>query len=129
VSDTDWTTRLEHTGETVIHQAWFIPNGWPGAGTTVNILLPECEFQVCWKTDDGRTAAAINRPQNNKSQIYWIKFACREAVSRKASIFLSCDTPEQVAKAVKIAARHLPNYKRMPLERVYRAEDRKDAVQ
>jgi hypothetical protein len=68
------------------------------------------------------------KSRNPKSWVKWFEIACEIAVAGQSPLFLSCKTPRQVEMGVEIAARLLPrNYKRMPLERLYRPEDRRDA--
>jgi hypothetical protein len=46
---TNWTTRLDPEitasyGVEEVHQCWFTPEGWPGKGPAVRLLIPECEL-------------------------------------------------------------------------------------
>jgi hypothetical protein len=125
---TEWTTRLEHPLSAVgdIHFAWFVPDGWPGQGPVVALLIPECELQVMVLGQDGEPVATVNRPQQNKNVKSWLRTTCEIAIEQNAALHLSCDTREQVESAVKRATKHLRGYRRMSLERLYQAEDRKD---
>jgi hypothetical protein len=124
----DWTTRVEYTHHGIeLHSAWFIPKGWPGKGPVVNLLIPECELQLTVLSDhDGEPATLVNRPPKNKNVKMWVRTACEMTIEHGACLFLTCDTAEQVERFAEHAMRRLPNYKRMPLERFYRPEDRRD---
>jgi hypothetical protein len=41
-----WTTVLRNPFGLEIHNAWFVPRGWPGHGPVVNLGIPECELQI-----------------------------------------------------------------------------------
>jgi hypothetical protein len=125
----EWTTRLEHTGEIEIHTAWFVPHGWPGKGTTVSLGIPECEMIFTTIGKDGEPLSFVNRPAKNKNVATWLKHVCAEAAANKAALFLNCDTPQQLKRWADKALKLLPDHKRMPLERAYRAEDRRDITQ
>jgi hypothetical protein len=127
--DTDWTTRVlpEFTrqyGIEEIHNVLFFPKGWPGKGAAVTLGIPECELQCCFIGKDGEPVAFVNRPRINRSLKSWMRTACEVARDYKAAITFSCDTPEQAAQAAKRAAKLLPGYERVALERMYDANTR-----
>jgi hypothetical protein len=74
--------------------------------------------------EDGEPKAIINRPQVNRNIKSWIRTACEVARDFRAVITFSCDTPEQAAQAAKRAAKLLPGYERVALERMYEANTR-----
>ena len=117
-----WTTLLDPalTQGHDAHAAWFVPKKCPAPPRKViSFLIPECETQFV------RSGMAfINRPQNNRSVKNWLKHACREASEQGAVLILTCDTPEQVERAVKLAEKLLPKHDRAALERIYREESR-----
>jgi hypothetical protein len=126
---TDWTTRVlpEFTrqyGVEEIHSVWLLPKDWPGKGAAVTLGIPECELQCCFIGEDGEPVVFINRPQINRSVKSWTRTACEMARDHKAAVHFSCDTPEQAAQAAKRAAKLLPSYERLPLERMYDANTR-----
>src|SRR5437762_9645984 len=95
--DAVWTTQLSHEltrpyGVEEIHNAWFLPNQWAGAGPTVSLLIPECETQLVVIADDGTPVAMVNRPRNNKNVKHWIRNACELAAQESAALALACDT-------------------------------------
>ncbi len=122
--DADWTTRVDPAFTRPfeveeLHNVCFEPNGWPGRGDTLALLIPECELQSVWAAADGEPVALVNRPQKNKSIGYWLRRACETATSKKAFITFSCDTAEQARWVANRAAKLLPNHRRMALERVF----------
>lgn len=125
----DWTTRIaphltSRYGVEEVHTAWFLPKGWPGKGNAVSLLIPECELQYVFLAPDGAPVACVNRPNLNKNIKTWIRSACKAARDYRASIAFACDTSDQVEKAVKLAARLLPDHERIALERMYEASSR-----
>lgn len=48
-----WTTVLRNPFGLEIHNAWFVPRGWPGHGPVVNLGIPECELQVTFISREG----------------------------------------------------------------------------
>jgi hypothetical protein len=127
----DWTTRIDPElsrpfGVEELHSVWFIPPGWPGKGTTVGLGIPECELQVIWLDGKGEPVAMINRPRQNRSLKGWLRTACGIAKKQQAVLSLSCDTAEQAEHAAKLAARLLPGYRRVALERMAKATSRTD---
>ena len=128
---TDWTTRIDPElsrpfGVEELHSVWFTPPGWPGKVTTVGLGIPECELQVVWLDGKGEPIAMINQPQQNRSLKGWLRTACGIAKEQQAVLYLSCDTPEQAEHAAKLAARLLPGYRRIALERMAEAASRTD---
>jgi hypothetical protein len=122
----DWTTRVlpEYTrpyGVEGSADVWFVPNGWPGKGPAVSLLVPECELQlvVLAPALDGEPLAFINRPQVNKNVKSWLRYACELATDYRACLFVACDTAEEAERAAKRATKWLPNYQRAALERMY----------
>jgi hypothetical protein len=129
VVEASWTTRVEPEltrpfAVEELHQVFFEPDGWPGRGSVIALLVPECELQTTFVAADGEPIAVINRPAKNKSVRYWLKRACERAAADEAFIFFSCDTEEQASWAARRAAKLLPNHRRMSLERVYEAAGR-----
>jgi hypothetical protein len=128
-SDEQWTTRLEpemtrEYGVDQIHMIWFAPKGWQGKGPTVGLGIPECEL-ICTKLDrNGDPLSLVNRPRRNKNLKRWLRTACKMAIEQGAAFFLSCDTAEQASAAAKQAAKLLPDYQRVALERMYAPESR-----
>jgi hypothetical protein len=126
---TDWTTRvlpdltLRH-GVEELHNAWFLPRGWPGKGPAVSLLIPECEMQVVFIAPDGQPIAIVNRPTKNKNVKCWVRTACETARDMSASASFCCDTADQVERAAKIASKLLPNHERAALERMHDASAR-----
>src|SRR5262249_20906135 len=124
-----WTTRIapeltRSYGVEELHNVAFEPRGWPGHGTTISLSIPECELQYVFLAANGDPVAMINRPQNNKSQKHWLRYACRVATEERAYLFLSCDTAEQAEQAAKAAGRRLPHHHRAALERLYEPNTR-----
>ena len=122
----DWTTRIlpEYTrpyGVEEVHNVWFVPNGWPGKGPAVSLLVPECELQFVTPapTLDGEPLIIVNRPQVNKNVKSWLRYACRLATTHSASLSVACDTADEAARAAKRAAKWLPNHQRAAIERMY----------
>jgi hypothetical protein len=120
----DWTTRVlpEYTrrfGVEEVHDAWFVPKGWPGKGPAISLLVPECESQFVVLTLDGEPLAFINRPRVNKNVKRWLRYACELATDHRACLFVSCDTADEAERAAKRAAKWLPNHQRAALERMY----------
>jgi hypothetical protein len=125
----NWTTRFpaEHTrrfGVEEIHNVYFAPIGWPGKGTTLCLLIPECELQYCMVAQDGEPIALVNRPQKNKKIKHWLRFACQEAMKNCALLSLACDTADDAERYAKQAAKLLSNYQRIAMERMYEPESR-----
>jgi hypothetical protein len=124
-----WTTRLapeltRQFGEKEIHNIWFLPQNWPGRGHTVGLLIPECELQHVMFCADREPLICINRPQKNKNVSKWLRRACADAIQLSACLTLACDTAEQAEWAAKRAAKLLPSYERVALERMYHPQDR-----
>jgi hypothetical protein len=127
----DWTTRIDPElsrpfGVEEVHTVWFTPPGWPGKGAVVGLGIPECELQVVWLDADEQPVAMVNRPQQNRRLKGWIRTACDIAKEWKAVLTLTCDTPEQAELAAKRAARLLPGYRRVALERMAKTVSRTD---
>jgi hypothetical protein len=122
--EASWTTRVEPEltrpfAVEELHQVCFEPNGWPGKGEVVTLLIPECEMQTVWTAADGEPVALVNRPQKNRSVKYWLRSACKEATAKKAFLVFSCDTVEQAQRIAKRALKLLPHHRRMALERMF----------
>jgi hypothetical protein len=120
----DWTTRVlpEYTrpyGVEEVHDVWFVPNGWPGKGPAVSLLVPECELQFVAIGSDGEPVTLINRPQVNKNVRRWLRYACKIATAHRACLFVACDTADEAERAAKRATKWLPNHQRAALERMY----------
>jgi hypothetical protein len=124
-----WTTRLapeltRRFCEEEVHNVWFLPKDWPGRGPTVGMLIPECEVQYVRLGADGAPLAFINRPKKNKNIGQWLRRACESAIELGACLSLACDTAAQAEWGAKRAAKYLPGYERVALERMYRPEHR-----
>jgi hypothetical protein len=120
----DWTTRVlpEYTrpyGVEEVHDVWFVPNGWPGKGPAISLLVPECELQFIPLASDGELLAFINRPRFNKNVKSWLRYACKLATDHRACLFVACDTADEVERAAKRATKWLPHHQRAALERMY----------
>jgi hypothetical protein len=102
-----------------LHNVCFEPDGWPGHGTCVTLLIPECELQVAAPAANGEPVTMINRPQHNRKVKAWLRTACEIATAERAFFTISCDTAEQAAHAAKRAGRLLPRHRRAALERMY----------
>jgi hypothetical protein len=121
---TEWTTRslpefTRQYGVEEMHTVCFAPKGWPGKGATVSLGLPECELICSAIAADGEPVTMVNRPKTNLNIPHWIRTACRMAVKQQAFIIFNCDTATQAEVTAKRAARLLPNYQRVALERMY----------
>lgn len=73
-----WTTRVlpeftAHYDVEDIHSAVFTPKGWPGKGSAVTLLIPECEMQLCRMDPQGQPVTLVNQPQANRN----VKMASR----------------------------------------------------
>jgi hypothetical protein len=119
----DWTTlppEFTRPGEAGrLHQVWFWPNGWPGTGKTICLLLPECHLYSRMIDADGKPVTIVNKPESNKDVAYWIRSSCKQAMAGGAAIVFGCDTAEQAEQAAEQAAKWLSGYQRVPIERVY----------
>jgi hypothetical protein len=80
---------------------------------------------VIWLDGKGEPVAMINRSRQNRSLKGWLRTACGIAKEQQAVLTLTCDTTEQ-AHAAKLAARLLPGYRRVALERMAKAASRTD---
>jgi hypothetical protein len=125
----DWTTRVlpdftRRHGAEEVHNAWFVPRGYPGKGPVVGLLIPECEMQLTFLAPDGEAITVINRPKINKNVKSWVRYVCETARDMGASVTFACDTAEQTERAVRMARKLLPNHERTALERMYRADTR-----
>ncbi len=125
----EWTTLLDpalghrYNYDKEVHEVCFLPLSENILGQCVGLLIPECELQYVI-TAGGEPVAMINRPKKNKNVRLWIRAACEHATTADCSIMFGCDTREQADMAAKVAAKHLPNHRRMPLERMYEAKTR-----
>jgi hypothetical protein len=129
MSETDWTTRMpadltRRYGVEELHSVHFAPKGWPGAGPTIVLGIPECEMHLCQLDKNGEPVVFINRPQVNKSIKSWMRTACSMAREDRLLFILSCDTADQAIRAAKLAAKLLPNHERVANERMEQAEAR-----
>jgi hypothetical protein len=128
----DWTTRLDPKltrpfGVEELHDVCFVPMGWPGKGPTIGLGIPECETMFTILAKDGTPITEINRPPTNHDVKRWTRMVCKTALGIvDCCVMFNCDTVEQAEQAARRATKWLPGYKRMPLERMYRAETRAD---
>jgi hypothetical protein len=117
-----WTTRVQPEwtrpfGVEEAHNVWFTPKGWTGKGTTLCLLIPQCELQFCEIDCNGDPLVIINRPQINKNVKSWLRYACSWARDAKYCLIIACDTAEQAARAAKLGTKLLPRHERAALER------------
>lgn len=123
----NWTTLLDpaitRAGDyrKELHMAFFAPSNWPGKGTTVNLLIPECELQIVMSPD---LPLLVNQPQLNQSVKHWLRCACDVAANNSAMLMVSCDTAEQVEIACRRIAKRLPSFRRTAMERMYDVRNR-----
>jgi hypothetical protein len=126
----EWSTRVppevlqRHGIQAEAHFAHFAPPGWPGEGSAVSLLIPECELQVVVIGPDDRLWAMKNEPGENRDVVYWIGAACWEARFQKAVLTVACDTEGQVLGAIRIIEGLLPRYERIPNERFWGGDTR-----
>ena len=83
-------------------------------------MIPECKLHFAYALGNGTALAEIagSPVKDIKARI---RDACGLAVNQGAFIGFLCDTPAQAKHAAKWAAKHLPNYRRVALERTYEA--------
>jgi hypothetical protein len=73
----------------------------------------------CFQDSDGEPVSFINRPEVNRNVEGWLKSACEIAIENRAFVIFHCDTAKQAKHAAKKAAKLLPGYRRVALERMY----------
>jgi hypothetical protein len=125
-----WTTLVEPKytkpyGVDELHNVWFLPKNWPGKGTVISLLIPECELHFCFMhagTDE--PIVYVNRPTKNKNVKGWLRTVCEIGIEHKAAVSFGCDTAEQAGTAARRAAKLLRGYERAALERMYEASSR-----
>jgi hypothetical protein len=120
----NWTTRMlpeltRRNGIEELHKVYFAPQGYSGKGACVTLGIPECELIFTDLGPDGRPFAVVNRPKVNRDVRRWTRAACELAVRRQVLVSFGCDTAAQAETAAKRAARMLPNFQRIALERMY----------
>jgi hypothetical protein len=120
--DAPWATRwpagiTQRFGAEELHQVLFEPDGWPGHGVSVNLVLPECQLVIAFPAADGEPTVYVNRPQSNRNVKRW-RFACEAATKHRFLLGFCCDTAQQAEQAARRAARWLPSRRRMSLERI-----------
>jgi hypothetical protein len=91
---TDWTTRIRPDctapyGVEELHTVWFTPKGWPGKGTTISLLIPECEMHCSMLDRNGELLHIINCPPTNRNVKRWLRYVC-ELATQQAS---ACSSP------------------------------------
>jgi hypothetical protein len=124
---TEWATRVSPEitrtyGVDEVHAVWFAPISWNGKRTAAVVMtIPECEISLTVIRTHGEQCAALSLPIANLDVPAWIVTACELAVENQAIIIFNCDTPAQAGLAAKEAARLLPGYQRLALERLYEA--------
>jgi hypothetical protein len=119
----EWTTRVDpkytrQFGVEELHKVYFEPSGWPGKGTSICFLIPECELQVTFLDKDGELIATVNRPPHNRKLKYWLHYVCELATEQCAFLIFTCDTAEQAQHVAKVIAKRLPQHRRAAVERV-----------
>jgi len=120
---TEWTTLYRPPYLADLHSVWFLPLDFPGYGPVVTLGIPECELI---RTDvvDGLPYSVVNRTKVNRRIKYWVRLACELARDTGSVASFICDTAEQAAHAARMAAKLLPNYERVALERMHNPETR-----
>jgi hypothetical protein len=110
----DWTTLIPRGTRQPddVHAAAFLPKDWPGHGSVVTVLIPEC---ILLGPDN---APSNVRPPPSGDVEYWLRSIFEEREYERAAINFICDTPEQAEDAAKAAAPLLPSHERVALERV-----------
>jgi hypothetical protein len=119
-----WTTLIDHPlADKDVHNIWFLPVSENVLGRCVGLLIPECALQNTYIVN-GEPLAIVNRPKQNLSVPHWLRYACKLATEEDCPISFACDTHEQAEHAAAMAAKRLPNHRRVALERMYQAETR-----
>jgi hypothetical protein len=111
----DWTTLIPRGTRQPddVHAAAFLPKDWPGHGSVVTVLIPEC---ILLGSDN---APSNVRPPPSGDVDYWLRSIFEEGEYERAAIIFICSTPEQAENAARTAAPLLPSHERIALERVY----------
>jgi hypothetical protein len=112
---TDWTTLIPRGMRQPddVHAAAFLPKDWPGHGSVVIVLIPECILL-------GPDNVPLNvRPPPSGDVACWLRSIFEEGEYERAAINFICSTPEQAENAARTAAPLLPSHERIALERVY----------
>lgn len=123
----DWTTLLDPQLTKMcgqdIHNVYFLPLS-EAVGRCVGLLIPECELHFVVAAADGAPVCYVNRPKHNNNMRRWLRFVCTLATENDCPLSFACDTHEQAERAATMAAKRLPNHRRIALERMYKAETR-----
>jgi hypothetical protein len=112
---TDWTTLIPRgtRRHDDVHAAAFLPKDWPGHGSVVTVLIPEC---ILLGPDN---APSNVRPPPSGDVDCWLRSIFEEGEYERAAIFFLCITTEQAGDAARTAAPLSPSHERIALERVY----------
>jgi hypothetical protein len=110
----DWTTLIPRGTRQPddVHAAVFLPKDWPGHGSVVTVILPECILLG----SDG--ALSDVRPPPSGDVDCWLHSILEGGEYERAAIIFICSTPEQAEDAARTAAPLLPSRERIALERV-----------
>ena len=104
-----WTTLVEPKyaayGVGEVHNVWFLPKGWPGKGTVINLLIPECELHFCFAPARNRSARRLCQPANQEQKHQGL-------------------APNSLRNGGRAQSVRLPNHERTALERMYEASSR-----
>jgi hypothetical protein len=125
-----WTTLLDPEVTRVfmdseqLHGAWFVPRDWPGKGPSVVMEIPECILHASFPQPSDVPVVIINRPGPSVNVRGLIRSACERAREVHACIGFMCNTAAQAEGAATIAGNTLPDYERVPLERMYSGDTR-----
>jgi len=98
-----------------VHAAIYVPRDWAGNGPVVVLQIPSCAL-ACGQP--GEIPVIIRRPQQNCDIAFWVDAVCEEAWPDRAAIVFSCNTEHQAEAVAAAAASMLPNYERLPIERL-----------
>ncbi len=109
----DWTTLIPRGTRQPddVHAAAFLPKDWPGHGSVVTVLIPECILL-------GFDNAPSNVPPFSGDVGCWLRSIFEEGEYERPAIIFVCSTPEQAQDAARTAAPLLPSHERIALERV-----------
>ena len=98
-----------------VHAAIYVPRDWAGDAPVLVLQIPSCAL-TCGQP--GETPVIIRRPQPNCDVDFWVSAVCKEGWLDHAAIVFSCQTPTQAEAVAAAAAQMLPNYERLPIERL-----------
>jgi hypothetical protein len=109
-----WTTLMPRSARQPddVHAAVFLPKRWPGRGSGVSVLIPQC---ILLGPDN--TPSNV-RPPPSGDVGCWLHSILEEGEYERAAIIFICSTPEQAEDAARTAVPLLPSHERVALERV-----------